>query len=284
MTTETHPLHRTKIAVPIRVRGMSSENKFFDETTETSYLSASLVITRLPCPVELDSEIHVTSNVTRQGGNFRVVWVNVQGCEGWHDVGLELIDVEGNIWGKSLGKAEESAAAEEAHAFLQCQRCHVSQLTAVPEAESEFICDGFTIIRPCERCKATTPWGFTPVAAGTPEGIPREAGGPDQRRKGRIAMRMKIKVVRDRQGTAFEDICETINISGNGVYFLTQHRYARGESLKIIAPYKEGDVTIPVRARVVRLDDRQDTFLQAVAVELDLADMQGRSLLGGPAA
>jgi hypothetical protein len=93
-------------------------------------------------------------------------------------------------------------------------------------------------------------------------------------------MKMKIKVIRDRQGAAFEDICETINISANGAYFLTRHRYAKGESLRIIAPYKEGDVTIPVRARVVRLDNPKDSYLQAVAVELDLTDMQGRSLLG----
>jgi hypothetical protein len=277
--SETPSQRRARIAVPIRVRGMSSENKFFDATTETSYLSASSVLTRLPCPVELDSEVHVTSNVTGQGGNFRVVWVNVEGRDGWHDVGLELIDVEGNIWGKSLDQVRGAEEPEEVRAFLQCQRCHMSQLTAVPEAEIEFISDGFTIARPCEQCKATTPWGFTPVATAAPEDGSRPGAGREQRRKGRVTMKMKIKVIRDRQGTSFEDICETINVSGNGAYFLTQHRYAKGEALRIIAPYQEGGVTIPVRARVVRLDDRQDKYLQAVAVELDLEEMQGRSLV-----
>jgi hypothetical protein len=277
--SEIQSQRRAKVAVPIRVRGMSNRNKFFDEVTETSYISVGGLITRLPGPIDLDSEIHVTNQTTRLAGNFRVVWISAQGREGWHDAGLELIDVEGNIWGKNFDPEKDSDERAVVQAFLQCQRCHQSQMTDVPEASEEFIADGFTIVRPCERCKASTAWGFTPVATTAPEDGSREDGGRDQRRKGRVPMKMKIKVIRDRQGTPLEDICETINVSGNGVYFLTKHRYAKGESLKVIAPYKEGDVSISVRARVVRLDDPKDSYLQAVAAELDLEEMQGKSLL-----
>jgi len=279
MTSEWQPGLRSKIALAIRVRGMSNDNKFFDEMTETCYISPSGLITRLPNRVELDSEIHVINKATRRGGNFRVVWVNVQGREGWHDVGLELIDMEGDMWGRSLGKARAGEAGTVAEAVLQCQRCQASALTLVPEAAGEFIVDGFTISRPCERCKASTPWAFTPGAA-APQDRSRAAGGGDQRRKGRIPMKMKIMVIRDREGTSLEDICETVNVSANGAYFLTKHRYAQGEWLKVIAPYREGAVAIPVRARVVRLDEPKDSYLHAVAVELNREELRGRTLRG----
>ena len=274
----TQSQHRSKKALPIRVRGMSNENRFFDELTETSYVSAGALITRLPARVEVDNEVHVTCQLTQLGSNFRVVWINVQGREGWHDAGLELIDAQGNIWGAHFNPGEEGEEAAEVHAFLQCQRCCQSQMTTVPEAADEFISDGFTILRPCEQCKASTPWGFTPVAIVAPEDGSRDAA-LEKRRKGRVAMKMKIKIIRDRPGAVVEDICETANVSANGAYFLTQHRYSKGESLRVVVPYKEGDITIPVRARVVRLEERKDTFLRGVAIQLDLGDMQGRSLL-----
>jgi len=268
MTHTTPTPRRAKIAIPVRVRGMSTENKFFDELTETIYVSTGTMITRLRSRLELDSEVHVTSRVTRQGGNFRAVWVNTRDRDGWFDTGLELVDVEGNIWGKSLEKltGPESAAVAEAH--LECQRCRVAQMTSVPEALEEFIGEGFTIVRQCEKCKGSTQWAFVTAESAAPSERSREPGGPEERRKGRAAIKMKIKVFCDRLGVLGEDVCETINVSANGLYFTTQNPYTLGEALRIVAPYEEGAVAIPVEARVVRLDRRKDSSLLAVAVEL----------------
>jgi hypothetical protein len=79
---------------------------------------------------------------------------------------------------------------------------------------------------------------------------------------------MRIKVYCDRLGSIGEDICETINISANGLYFTTSNPYIVGEMLRIVAPFEEGGVAIPVPARVVRLDRPADSSLTAVAVEM----------------
>lgn len=275
MTDQAANLRRAKVAIPIRVRGMSTDNKFFDEATETLYVSASSIIARLQNCTDPDSEVHVTSKVTRQGGSFRVVWVNTQESDGAFATGLEVLDVEGNIWGKSLDKVKEYADGTVAQATLQCRRCKTSQTAAVPEALEEFIAEGFTIARHCEKCKGSTRWAIPKQGEEAQAARARDTEGREDRRKGRAAIKMKIKVFCDRLGILGEDVCETINVSANGLYFRSQNPYAVGEALRIIAPYVQGAVAIPVAARVVRLDRPKDSSLLAVAVE-----MKGREKAG----
>jgi len=266
MTSRAPSIRRIKAAVPIRVRGMSPDHKFFDEWTETVYISESSLITRLRNRLDPDTEVHVTSKTTRQGGGFRTVWVNDHEHEGLYDVGMELLDVEGNIWGKSLDKKGELPDAPVPEARLECQRCRTALTTPVPEALDEFINEGFRISRHCEKCKGSTKWRFSTEVIEAAR--VRKADGPEERRKGRAAIKMKIKVYCDRLGSIGEDVCETINVSANGLYFTTQNPYMVGETLRIVAPYEEGGVAIPVPARVVRLDRPADSSINAVAVEM----------------
>ncbi len=251
---------------------MSTDNKFFDEATETLYVSTGSIILRLRNRIDLDSEVHITSKVTRQGGSFRALWVNTREKDGGFDTGLEVLDVEGDIWGKSLDKVKYGEDAAAAQVQLHCQRCRSTQITSVPEALDEFVDDGFAMVRHCEKCKGTTKWAVTTEATEASTARVRDAGGPDDRRKGRAAIKMRIKVFCDRLGILGEDVCETINVSANGLYFRSQNPYTVGEALRIIAPFEEGAVAIPVRARVVRLDRPKDSSLVAVAVEMNRGD------------
>ncbi|MBZ5516119.1 MAG: PilZ domain-containing protein [Acidobacteriia bacterium] len=80
---------------------------------------------------------------------------------------------------------------------------------------------------------------------------------------------MQIKVMREKYGIVLEDVCETINVSRNGVYFLSTRHYEVGEPVMVVVPYQEGDVTIPVPARVVRQDEAKDSYGHAVALRLE---------------
>ena len=160
-----------------------------------------------------------------------------------------------------------------AQATLQCRRCNLPQMVAVPEALEEFITEGFTVARHCDNCKGSTRWAIPTQEEAAQTGRARDADGRDDRRKGRAAIKMKIKVFCDRLGILGEDVCETINVSANGLYFRTQNPYAVGEALRVIAPYVEGAVAIPVAARVVRLDRPKDSTLLAVAVEMNRGEM-----------
>ena len=90
---------RIQMAFPIRVRGMSVDNKFFDEETATRWLSKFGLMTRLRNLVDLETEVHVTNLRNAVGGTFRAVWVNTRARDGFHDIGLEVSDVAGDMWG-----------------------------------------------------------------------------------------------------------------------------------------------------------------------------------------
>ncbi|MFB3921615.1 MAG: PilZ domain-containing protein [Terriglobia bacterium] len=261
------PPQRVKAGIPVRVRGMSTRNKFFDEATETSYVGISSLITRIQNFVDLETELHIVNLNNNLSGTYRVMWFNVEGREGWHDLGLEQIEAEVNMW-ESVLAASEAGDAPLPHAWLQCQRCHGGKLTPVHEAEQEFIYDGFVISRPCDACKATTPWGFTPAEESKPA---NGEGGKEARGSGRAPLNMKIKVTRGSYGSMLEDLCETLNVSRTGACFLTRKGYKVGEQVKVIIPYKEGDVAIPVSARVVRLGKTEDGAFNSVAIQLEEA-------------
>lgn len=274
MDGATKPGEHFKIAIPIRVRGMSVQNKFFDENTETEIVSPQTVVTRLRSLVELETEVHVMNLKSKVGGTFRVVWVDTVGRDGFHALGLELSQADGDLW--KIQFANSGEVAGEAEGWIECQRCHQRLKASVPGARAEFLVQGFQISRPCDRCKATTPWAFSvdPATQAAPDARGRAAGkkhGKELRRKGRVPLSMQIKVVRDNFGFPFEDICTTLNVSRGGACFVSAHQYAVGEALKVFMPYKEGELGIPVPARVVRRDPVKGSPHHAIAIKLEEA-------------
>lgn len=250
---------------------MSAQTKFFDEETMTLLIGPNGLITRLRSLVDLETEIHITNLQNSLSGSFRVVWENTTSQEGFHAVGTELVDCEGELWPVDLLEASREDQASMPQAVLECQRCRQKHLTSVPETEGEFLRSGFRLARHCEECKATTPWAFL---AETMEAIPAdveiegEGLREEQRDKGRAPITMRIKVVRRIFGTPMEDICETQNVSRGGAFFVTQQHYDVNEEVQVVFPYKEDDVSIPVPARVVRVKPLGGSLSHGVAIRL----------------
>src|SRR5579859_711402 len=99
METSSHNSPRVQLALPIRVRGMSIHNKFFDEATETILVSEHGFMSRLQNLVELDTQVHVVCLKNNVAATFRVVWVNTRSKNGFHQVGFEVLESEGDMWG-----------------------------------------------------------------------------------------------------------------------------------------------------------------------------------------
>jgi|GEM_PF-937220 Tfp pilus assembly protein PilZ len=291
------------LALPIRVRGMSTENKFFDESTQTILISQHGCMTRIKNLVELDSEVHVVSTKNDVAGTFSVVWVNTTDREGFYHLGLQLLQAEGDMWGIRFPATPSAEDESSAHAWLECTRCQRRHLASVPLSEMEFLGRGVLVARACDKCKATTPWAFaeedqtTPATslpeashvAPLPPGVllsafepvyetpsatsnsPERRRGPNDRGKGRAPIKLRIKIIRDIYGTAIEDVCDTINVSRNGACFLTSHNYYLGETVKAILPYEEGGVNLPVLGKVVRKDQPKGSIDHLVAVQMEQA-------------
>jgi len=282
-----------EVKVPIRVRGLSRAQRYFDERTLTTRLTLDFIVVRLRDEVDLDSELHVMNIRTQVGGTYRVAWINTRPKLNFYSVGLELLDPEGEIWEPDTipGVVESGDAAPIA--LLECLRCHDRVSTPVPEAETSSLRKGFTIARHCDVCRATTIWVYcvdetieaelvrqaeTPhqqapaLAAQVSE--PADPSKPkpaerskDHRQKGRAPIQLAIKIIRSKYGQQLFDICETINVSRTGVYFATGQNYEPGEILEVIVPYHPDSVAIPVQARVVRRYEHPGTHQMRVAIQ-----------------
>jgi predicted nucleic acid-binding Zn-ribbon protein len=286
---------RVEMAMPVRIKGMSNQTKFFDEAAETVLISKYGFMTRLRARVDLETEVHVTSLTNNRTGAFRVAWISDSSSDGLYNLGLELIATEGDLWGIRFPAAELGEDEVAIKLWLACRRCRQKLLTEVPEAEYGHLTEGFLIARNCVKCRATTTWEFSPEgtvkaatdtdtapqaeapprAASQGEAKPEKAAGVDLRKSGRVPLQMQVKVTRHKFGTEIEDLCDTINISRNGAYFLTSQHYDVGETVQVVLPYKEGDLAIPVPARVVRTDTPQNSPLRAVAVHLQQERPEG---------
>jgi len=272
------------MAVPIRVRGMSHENRFFDEETETTRLAENLIVIRLRNLVDLDTELHIMNTRTQVGGTYRVVWLNTRVEEGFHPVGLELLDVEGEIWAPESIPPADQAGAPPPTALLECRRCHQRVPTPVPEADATSLVEGFTIWLPCDKCKATTAWAFSvgePAGPVTESAAASEAPAPtaepaektrvfekDERSKGRAPLTMPVKIIRPKFGKGFSDVCETINVSRTGIYFGSEQGYEVGERVEVIMPYHPDSEGIHLPGRVVRIGRLAGTLRKGVAIQL----------------
>jgi hypothetical protein len=271
-----------KVSIAVRVRGMSHEQRYFDELTSTTRLTQDFIVIRLRGRVDPDAELHIMNMRTQIGGTYRVAWINTRAEQDFHAVGLELVDPEGEIWEPdSIPEGQETGDAAPV-VLLECQRCHQTVSTSVPEAETESVGEGFTIARSCESCKATTEWVYTvekppakeaPPAAEAPAQADASAQESaesvrEQRLKGRAPISLVIKIIRTKYRPPAIDICNTINVSRTGVYFATEQGYEVGELLEVILPYHPDSMEIPVQARVVRLDRRPGSVQSHVAIQL----------------
>ncbi len=266
--------HRVRAAMPIRVRGMDTHNKFFDEETETILLSPHEVMARLRSQAELDSDVHVTSHKNGLGGTYHVVWLNAEPRGEYYELGLEIVETEGDLWEMAFPPAAGADEEILPEAWLECRRCGQKVFSTVPEAETEFLREGFRVARPCERCRSTTAWEFAlpEAVAGPPGELITKAPEVDQRDKGRAPLRLRIKIIRRQLGAISEDLCQTENVSRSGAYFFTSQHYQAGESVEAVLPFHEGELGIPVRARVVRVDHPAGGGHAGVAIHLLATD------------
>jgi len=265
---------RAQVAIPIRVRGMSVENKFFDEETETKWVSNRILMTRIRNRVNLEADVQVTNLENKVEGLFRVIWMNNPNQDQFHDVGLELMEPERDLWEIEFPAAQPGQDGEGARVWLECQLCHQTILGSVPEAEDEYLSEGFLLARSCERCKATTPWDLTsdPQSTAAPKAAAEAAKKKNleaMRAKGRAPIKMKIKVTRDMLGAVLDDIGDTVNVSASGVCFVSSQLYEVGSTVKVILPYNPGEMGLPISALVVRRSKGAESSSHLVALHFD---------------
>lgn len=205
---------------PVGVRGISAQDKFFDETTETVRISAEAAVLRTKNLLQADSEVHLTNLNNSLPGTFRVVWGNSSPRDGFYVSGVEPVEVEGDLWEFRFASISfEREGSEDATPWLGCSRCRQKEQVCLPDVEPEFLGEGFSITRLCDSCRRTTVWEFH---FGGEEDELSKTGSPeeDRRRVGRAPLNFMIKVIHFKSGSVLEDIRTTLMCREAGPTFI----------------------------------------------------------------
>jgi hypothetical protein len=88
---------RVLLSVPIRVTGRTTANEDFDEQTRTLVVNAHGALISMQAPVSLDQIITVSSKLTNQARECRVVHVGIP-LAGRAQLGIEFVKPSPSFW------------------------------------------------------------------------------------------------------------------------------------------------------------------------------------------
>ncbi len=250
---------RIMLTIPLRVQGKDPKGSSFADEARTVSLNrhgARIVIGR---PLDAGGVLRITNQVSRREADFRVVGPLAPPTKQGGEWGVELLNAQVDLWGIRFPPPGVEGAAGKA--LLECRTCHLVALCPVSLVEVEVLETSGIIPRSCEKCSASTSWGYAEkqVALGAPPGESSmiaeaqaqvEAGPEANRRQHRrICLQLPV-LIRDYYGSA--EITKTENVSKGGFCCSTDKDYLVGQGLLVICPYEKTGQSIEVRARVVR--------------------------------
>ena len=153
-------------------------------------------------------------------------------------------------------------------ATLVCQKCENSRVDLIDEQQLHYIMKGEGLLRMCPKCHQETAWSLAEEERHR-RGLPkRETPSPksekaltgaNKRQHRRVRLHIPIEVRYTVSGLEFREETTTVNVSRNGVYFLTNADLRWGMTVAVVMPRPLApDPNHPVlQARVMRIDQRR---------------------------
>jgi hypothetical protein len=245
---------RLLLSIPIRVEGVDRDGGKFVEDTRTVVINRGGARIYLKRAVQAGTTLLVTTQVGHRTAKFRVVGPTQPKTGEGGEWGIECLDGSVNLWGIEFPPA--SWKEDMCMALIECKRCHATKLSPLSMVEHEVLGASGLLIKDCEPCGHSTPWGYNelPTAIqGAPfpsaEALTPPGANGIPRRTNRVALQLPIRV-RNYYGT--EEFTRSENVSRGGMCFITEKNYEIGEILLITCPYEKAGENIEMRGRVVR--------------------------------
>jgi len=91
--------YRVNMRVPVDIRCKLPDGRALEEKTQTSVIGVHGAMVRMPCALEIGTEIEVTNHFSQQTVPFRVVWVKDSDGDGMCEIGIESLEPLGDFWG-----------------------------------------------------------------------------------------------------------------------------------------------------------------------------------------
>lgn len=268
---------RVRLTIPLRLHATDAQDvEFWTE-------GRTLVLNRHGARIEIGrglvsgSTVRIVNVTNRHEADFRVVGPTAPRTDKNSEWGVELINLNENIWGiqfpPPLGDDAYSAA------LLECRKCHVVALAHLSQVEVEVLDTAGIITRFCDNCQTQCAWGYAEQRMATEdtkltEGrAAAEADGIDKRRYRRAALQLPVRV-RDYQGGV--EITKTDNVSKGGFCFVSERNYLLGVGVMVACPYSPTDQSPELHASIVRIRRIEGSPRKIYGVRYDLLDTAKR--------
>lgn len=153
-------------------------------------------------------------------------------------------------------------------ATLVCEKCENSRVDLIEEQQLHHILQGEALLRMCAKCHQETAWSLAEEERRR-RGLPkretpsrraeRARSGINKRQHRRVQLHIPIEVRYLISGLEFREETTTVNVSRDGVYFLTNADLRWGMRVSVVMPRPlVPDPNNPVlQARVMRIDRRR---------------------------
>lgn len=247
---------RLSPAQVVRVSGLDAGGRYFTEQAEVLSANAqgcSLVLKSKLLP---DHELHLS----REGASEEVLVRVVRAVPRGDSFLYELRFVE------PRAEAEPS----EIRFLLTCEQCRTQSYARLNRSEAQVLQTAGMVTRLCLHCGEVTLWKraeHEPPEG--PMGRPQSRPGPAPRRgerRRRSRARMNVMALVRRPGFG-EEVVKCVDLSRDGMSFLSTQRYPIGQRVEVTAPYDSRNPSPPLRGRIVYVLEQPESELLRYGVQ-----------------
>jgi hypothetical protein len=267
---------RVAINLPIQVSGLDVNGMAFTEKTRTLVVSRHGAAIPLKRMLVTGQELKLLCGPTGKETRVRVVDQAGTGAEGYH-YGVEILDPEVDLWElvfPPLSEANQAAA----RILLECERCHVRELTYVNEFDLEIFQAHGALSRMCKGCANTTIWKQCTAGSTLDLGPPPVLTAPvrtrNERSEYRISIHTEACIRHPQQG---QEIVKTLNASRSGFCFKSSKTYEPGIVVEAAVPYTRGVGNVFTAAKIEHAEPlgNQGDFIYGASYIRDSKDLRG---------
>lgn len=231
---------RVLLRIPIEVAGTDAGGKPFKEKSFTLFLNRNGARIGLQAPVQPGDRISITNLQNNMKCPFRVVERTGKSLGEGPEWGVECLEPELNFWGIMFPAKSAAPVAENLiDALLECSGCKARELAKLTMEDYRQLTYRSSINRACERCGASTDWGFGFADAGQEDDLfpiknaptaAEDAEGAERRRAKRLTVKLPVRI---RLQSGREESARTENISKTGISFMSEAEIKEGEPIRL---------------------------------------------------
>ncbi|MCL6481944.1 MAG: PilZ domain-containing protein [Firmicutes bacterium] len=240
----------------IYLSGLDAYGRYFNESAELLTADAQGCSLSLKSKLLPDHELRLSQEGTSDEILVRLVRAVPQG--------------ESFLYQLKFVEPQPEPEAEPFRFLLVCEQCRTRSFAHLNRSEAHVLQAAGLVTRRCPHCDEVTLWKRVEHEAQLDRDKgERQPAAPEPRRserRRRSRARMKVMVLIRWPGFG-EEMVPCLDLSRDGLSFLSAQRYPIGQRIDVIAPYQPHNPSPPVHGRIVYVLEQPGTELLRYGVQ-----------------